>query len=165
MLSREQFIEIVENQYFGNMAAARPERILALLSEDAVLTGFSGSAPPRIVRRHPGPEEESFDHFLGALHADFTLAYSQFVHFVDVPEQCCACTFRLEVRARDPSSPMQRRVLRNSNFFRFRHGLIHAVIAYFSMPPVEVDPWATAAHTAKPVAEPGPHRSHRSRPS
>jgi len=143
MHSPEQYIDIVEHQYFGNMAAARPGQILALLSDDVVLTGFSGSDPPRVVRRRPGPGEESFDHFLTALHVDFTLAYSQFVHFVDVPAQRCACTFRLELRARDPASPAGTRVLRNSNFFQFRDGLIHAVVAYFSLPAVEIDPWAT----------------------
>ena len=160
MLSRERFIEIVEHEYFGNMAAARPERILALLSADAVLTGFSGALPPRIVRRQPGPGEESFDHFLGALHADFTLAYSQFVHFVDVPEQCCACTFRLEVHARDAAAAEQTLVLRNSNFFRFRDGLIHEVVAYFSRPTVEIDPWAMAG---RPSAMAAPTETQRPR--
>ena len=140
MRSREQYIEIVEHDYFGNMAAARPERILALLSEDVVLTAFSGSNPPRIVRRRPGPSEESFDHFLTALHVDFTLAYSQFVHFVDVPLERCACTFRLEIRARDPASASGNRVLRNANFFQFRDGLIHAVVAYFYLSAAETDP-------------------------
>ena len=152
MLSRDEYIEIVEHRYFGNMAAARPERILALLSDDVVLTGFTGSAPPRVVRRRPGPGEESFDHFLTALHVDFTLAYSQFVHFVDVPAQRCACTFRLEIRARDTASPAGTRVLRNCNFFQFRDDLIHAVIAYFSMPAVDIDPWATLCQPAGTTA-------------
>jgi ketosteroid isomerase-like protein len=138
------YISLIEHQYFGNMALARPAQILALLTPDAQLTAFHGDDAPRIVRHHPRPGEESFDHFLSALHADFTLHYSQFMHVVDVDTQRAACTFRLEIRSRVPSPAVGPRVLRNCNFFQFRNGLICAVTAYFSLPPRGCDPWPRA---------------------
>jgi len=135
MLDRTQYIDIVENRYFGNMALGRPESILPLLSPDAVLTGFFGTNAPRVVKHVAGPGEETFVHFLSALKADFTLHYSDFTHFVDVDCERCACTFRLEVIPRDPNSAVGIRRLRNCNFFQFQRGLISVVTAYFAAPP------------------------------
>jgi len=134
MAVRSRYIDIVENQYFGNMALGKPELILPLLSEDAVLTGFFGTNAPRVVKHVAGPGEESFVHFLSALKADFTLHYSDFIHFVDVEAERCACTFRLDVIPRDPASTVGIRRLRNCNFFQFDRGLIRAVTAYFAAP-------------------------------
>jgi len=141
LTAREQFIDIVERQYFGSMAAASPERILPLLTEDAVLTGFYGINAPRIVRRHPAAGEESFVGFLGGLLTNFTLTYSQFVHFVDLERQQCACTFRLVITPRDVASTLPERRLRNCNFFRFDDGLIGAIAVYFADPLVDANPW------------------------
>jgi hypothetical protein len=41
LTSCDQFIDIVEHEYFGSMAAVTPVRILPLLTDDAVLTGFA----------------------------------------------------------------------------------------------------------------------------
>ena len=112
-----------------------------LLCDNAVLTGFFGASDARVVRRRPGTGEESFEHFLGALHAEFALAYSNFVHFVDLTEERCACTFRLEITPRDPHSTVGVRRLRNCNFFQFEAGRIAAITAYFASPAVDVDPW------------------------
>ncbi len=142
LTSRDQYIDIVEHRYFGAMARARPEQILPLLADTAVLTGFFGSNVPRIVKHHPKEGEESFEQFLGALHTDFALAYSSFEHFVDVDQQRSACTFLLEVTPRSRDSIVGIRRLRNCNFFRFEAGLITMVTAYFASPPLDIDPWA-----------------------
>jgi hypothetical protein len=147
------YSRLIEHQYFGNMALARPDLILALLTEDAHLTAFHANDPPRRVRRDPGPGEESFEHFLSALHADFTLHYSQFMHVVDTGRQRSACTFRLEIRPRVADPSVGVRVLRNCNFFQFRDGLICAVTAYFSLPTDDRDPWSTSGPTDAGPAE------------
>jgi hypothetical protein len=141
LTSRHQFIEIVQHQYFGSMARAQPGQILPLLADAAVLTGFFGSDAPRLVRQCPGLGEESFERFLGALHAEFALSYTDFEHFIDVDEQRSACTFLLEVTPRNATSTLPTRKLRNCNFFQFEQGLITAVTAYFASPPVDIDPW------------------------
>jgi ketosteroid isomerase-like protein len=142
LMARAEFIDIVEHRYFGSMAAAAPKRMMPLLTEDAVLTGFFGTHPPRIVRRSPSAGEESFAEFFGALHAEFSLGYSHFVHFVDLEAQQCACTFLLEIAPHDRNSPVPQRRLRNCNFFRFKDGLISEITAYFAQPSVDVSPWA-----------------------
>jgi len=141
LTSRGQYIDIVQHQYFGGMARARPQQILPLLSDTAVLTGFFGSNAPRIVRHRPAEGEESFEQFLGALHADFALVYSSFEHFIDVDAQRSACTFLLEITPRNHASTVGVRKLRNCNFFQFEAGLITAVTAYFANPPLDIDPW------------------------
>jgi hypothetical protein len=93
------------------------------------------------VRRLPAAGEESFADFLGGLHAKFTLAYSHFVHFVDVEKQQSACTFRLVIAPRDTGSGLPERRLRNCNFFRFEDGLIGAITAYFADPVIDANPW------------------------
>lgn len=144
-MGRDQYIDIVEHQYFGNMALARPEKILPLLAPDAVLTGFFGASDARAVSQDGRPGTESFAHFLSALHADFALQYSGFLHFVDLQAERCACTFRLQITPRAADSQVAVRVLRNCNFFQFDQGQIKAVTAYFAAPPKDIDPWPATA--------------------
>ena len=143
--SREQYVNLIENGYFGNMAAGQPQLIMPLLAEDAVLTGLFGANHPRRVSHDGRPGTESFLAFLSALQADFELRYSNFFHIVDVDLERSACTFRLEIIARDVNSNIGIRTLQNCNFFQFKDGLIRAVTAYFASPSGDVDPWETLA--------------------
>jgi len=140
---RQQYIDLIERGYFGNMASAQPHLILPLLANDAVLTGFFGSNSARRVSNDGSPGKESFVAFLSALQTDFELHYSNFFHIVDVAMERSACTFRLDIIPHDIKSKVGPRTLRNCNFFQLQDGLIKAVTAYFAIPPDEVDPWVS----------------------
>ena len=143
--SREQYVNLIEKSYFGNMAAGQPQLIMPLLAADAVLTGFFGANAPRRVSHDGLAGKESFLAFLSALQTDFELRYSSFFHIVDVDLERSACTFRLEIAPREVKSSIGIRTLRNCNFFQFQDGLIKAVTAYFANPSGDVDPWETLA--------------------
>ncbi len=51
----------------------------------------------------------------------------------------------MEISPRSSDSTVAVRRLRNCNFFRFEAGLITAVVAYFSSPSVDIDPWGRHA--------------------
>lgn len=156
-LAAADYARIVEEHYFGNMARNRPGEILALLTEDAVLTGLFGTDRARIVRHRPGPGEEAFAHFMGALQPHYELSYSEFFHVSDPARERHACTFRLDIVPKPHRAELGPRIMRNANLFQFRGARICAVTAYFARPASDVQPW--------PFLQPAPGRHRTGNPS
>lgn len=137
--SREDYIHFVEVLYFGAMQAGKHEAVLAHFAPGALLTGYAGDAPARVLARQPAPGQSSLDAFMGAVR-DFDLKYLDFVHTVDTDAQRIASTFTLILRPKPEGAfrdvPIRR--MRNCNFFQFQNNCLTNVVAYFCNPAEQV---------------------------
>ena len=95
--SREDYIHFVEVLYFGAMQAGQYNAVLAHFAPGALLTGYAGDAPVRVLARVPGAGQASLDEFMAAVR-DFDLTYLDFVHSVDTEAQRVASYFTLLMR-------------------------------------------------------------------
>jgi hypothetical protein len=129
--SREDYIHLVEVSYFGAKQGGHSKAVLARFATGALLTGYAGDAPARVLARLPGPGQESLDAFMAAVR-DFDLTYLDFVHTVDTQAQR-ASTFTLIMRPK-PEGPLRHvpeRRLRDCNFFQFNKSHLINVVAQF----------------------------------
>lgn len=133
--SREDYIHFVEVLYFGAMQAGQYEAVLAHFAPGALLTGYAGDSPARVLAREPAPGQSSLDEFMGAVR-DFDLSYLDFVHTVDTDAQRIASYFTLMLSPKPEGAfrHMQVRRMRNCNFFQFDNGYLANVVAYFCNP-------------------------------
>ena len=126
MLSHSDYVTLIEDEYFGSMAAGRPERSVRLFAAGGVLTACFPGLPVRVARHDPGAAEETLDHFFGAVLETFQVSYSGFWHSVDVPAERICSTYTLHLSPR--SDPADVRELRNANFFQFSAGRLREVL-------------------------------------
>jgi hypothetical protein len=131
MMSRQDYVELIEDRYFGNMSQGRPEASVALFAPDAVLTARFPGLPARVARHEPRVGEETLTAFFSVVLQSFRVGYRDFWHTVDVPGQrvCSLYTLRLETvnqEAGGGDGPI--RELRNVNFFQFDDGRLREVL-------------------------------------
>jgi hypothetical protein len=131
MMGREDYVELIEDRYFGNMAQGRPGASVALFAPDAVLTARFSGLPARVARHRPGEGEETLTAFFSVVLETFRVGYRDFWHAIDVPGQRVCSLYTLRLDARHPEAgagdgPV--RELRNVNFFQFDHGRIREVL-------------------------------------
>ena len=135
-MTRDDYVDLVERRYFGNVAQADIPAVVACFSGDARVTIYHGDAAPRLFAVQPGPGETALARFFEHLLANYEPRFTEFVHYVDPVGERCAATFLVTLTPK-PGSPyrdagVQR--LRNCNFFRCRAGLIRAMTIYYSNP-------------------------------
>ena len=135
-MTRDDYVDLVEERYFGNVSREDIPAVVACFSDDATVTIYHGDAAPRLFAAAPGAAETPLPRFFEHLLANYEARFTEFVHFVDPACERCAATF-LVTLAPKPGSPyraagVQR--LRNCNFFRCRDGLIHEMTIYYSNP-------------------------------
>jgi hypothetical protein len=127
-LTREQYIALIEDRYFANMAAGEPLRSVAMFSAAGVVTARTPGRPPRIARREPAPGEESLDHFFSAILETYSVSYADFWHSVDPAAERVCTAYTITLTPTDPSARPPARELRNANFFQFAGADIDAVL-------------------------------------
>jgi ketosteroid isomerase-like protein len=130
--TQEDYVRLVEEEYFGSVARQDKAAILACFTADAKVTIYHGDNQPRRFGGDGSPLGDFFDHLLGNYDPEF----SEFVHFVDVPQERCAAYFqvRLVPKAESPYVPVGVLTLRNCNFFLCRDGKIRDMTIYYANP-------------------------------
>lgn len=125
-MTRDEYIELIEQRYFGNLTICQPKRSVELFAPDGVLTARFPGVAERVARHQPGPGEETLVHFFSAVLEIFRVSYRDFWHSIDEGAQRASCTYTLRLDPLDTTA--EGRELRNANFFQFRDGLIEQVL-------------------------------------
>ena len=86
-MTRQDYVDVVEDVYFGGMARGDVSPILALFVPDATITTFYADHPARRMRFEPGEGEEPLDRFFTQAIDTFSVSYTDFEHVVDVEAQ------------------------------------------------------------------------------
>ena len=152
-MTRDDYVDLVEERYFGNVSREDIAAALACFTDDARVTIYHGDAAPRLFAVSPGAGETPLARFFEHLLSNYEARFTEFVHYVDEAGERCAAMFLVTLTPR-PGSPyrdagVQR--LRNCNFFRCRGGLIHEMTIYYSNP---VTASGRDAHGTRPTGFP-----------
>lgn len=133
-LSREDYIRLVEEEYFGNVVAGNLERILDCFTEDITVTIRHGDNPVRQFTKQGVNGTTKLEDFYKHLCGNFTAWFGEFDHYIDIPEQRCSCTFVVKLSPLANSAYLEAgpQTLRNCNFFKYRDGKIEEMIIYYS---------------------------------
>lgn len=120
--TREDYTEMVENQYFANVDGKNIEAVLNCFHPDALFTIQSAFSS------HKGRDtnvkamfENLFEKYSRIVHKDFR-------HVLDIDNECCASQFSVENVANDGSKIR----LSNCNFFYFKNDKIQQIFVYMS---------------------------------
>jgi hypothetical protein len=135
-LSREDYVNLVENEYFGSVTREDIAAAMRCFTSDARITIYHGNAPVRRFAVAPRDGESPLRDFYDHLLANYVPRFSGFRHYVDPPSECCAAHFDVELSPK-PESPYLEagtRHLNNCNFFQCRDGKIHDMIIYYADP-------------------------------
>ncbi len=141
----EDFVKLVEEDYFGSVARQDKAAVLACFTEDARVTIYHGDNEPRRFSARADAGAASLISFFDHLLENYDPHFTDFTHFVDVDNDRCATHFkaRLTPKANSPYAAAGVQNLRNCNFFLCRGGKIHDMIIYYSNP--------EAANAAQPA--------------
>lgn len=145
-MERDEYIALVEDEYFAGMAEGRPERSMALFSDDGWVTARAAGLPPRVARRTPGPGEETLHDFFTVILQTYAVSYSDFWHTVDVEAQRHCAIYTVRLRPLDQALGLPVRELRNANFFQFDGRAVrHVVVVGLGAPsqPTCSDSWSS----------------------
>ena len=119
-LNRQELIDLVVNNYFGNVDAKNHQKVLGCFAEDAVLRVQSADI------EHHGHEG------IGRMFADFmatpSIHHGDFTHIVDVEAQTIASQF-VAINTYDDRNRVE---MRNCNFFSLENGLFKQVTIYMT---------------------------------
>ena len=132
--SRDDYVNLVEEAYFGAVAREDIAAALECFTPDARVTIYHGDAPARRFSAAPGAGESPLRDFYDHLLANYVARFSGFRHYVDPPNECCAAHFDVELSPK-PDSPYLAagtRHLNNCNFFQCREGKIYDMIIYYA---------------------------------
>lgn len=152
-MTRDDYVRLVEHDYFGNVARADIPAVVACFTDDATVTIYHGDAEPRIFKAAPGEGETALPRFFDHLLANYEPRFTEFVHYVDPPNDRCAAHFLVTLTPKPESAYREAGIqtLRNCNFFRCRDGRIHDMIIYYSNPGTAP---GEDAHGARPTGFP-----------
>ena len=135
-MTRDDYVDLVEQRYFGSVACADIPAVVACFTDDASVTIYHGDAAPRVFKGQPTAGETPLPRFFEHLLANYEPQFTEFVHYVDIAHERCAAMFLVTLTPKRDSpyrdAGVQR--LRNCNFFRCRDGLIHEMTIYYSNP-------------------------------
>ena len=119
-LNRQELIDLVVNQYFGNVDAKNHQAVLDCFTVDAVLRVQSDDI------EHHGHEG------IGRMFADFmktpSIHHGDFTHVVDVEAQTIASQF-VAINIYEDGKRVE---MRNCNFFNLENGLFKRVTIYMT---------------------------------
>ena len=152
-MTRDDYVALVEERYFGNVSREDIPAVVACFTADATVTIYHGDAEPRVFRARPGAGETPLPRFFEHLLANYAPRFTEFVHYVDEAGERCAATFLVTLTPKPGSAYGDAGVqsLRNCNFFRCRDGLIHEMTIYYSNPGTAA---GVDAHGARPTGFP-----------
>lgn len=129
----EQYADIVENRYFGNVKKADFSAVLNCFTDDARVLIYHGDNPPRHFSRD-GSEGEPLSNFFEHLNGNFNPHFENFIHYVDPAANRCASRFLVTLNPKADSDyfAQGQQQLNNCNFFDFRGELIEYMMIYYS---------------------------------
>lgn len=151
-MRRQDYIQLVEDQYFGNVTAGNIDAVCACFTADATITILHGDNPPRRFFAQPTAGELHLSEFWRHLCAHYEARFEHYDHVIDVDAKRCAATFTVTLSPK-PGSPYATRgtlTLRNCNFFWLRDSLIERMTVYYANP--ETGGTATGKPTGYPPA-------------
>lgn len=130
------YVQLVEQDYFGNVSANRQDQVLACFTADAEIVIRHGDNAARILKGRPASGESHLSEFWRHLNGNFAAGFADFEHFVDLPNRRCAATFRVTLTPHtgSPFAAQGVQTLYNCNFFWLRDRLIEKMIVYYSNP-------------------------------
>ena len=133
-LERNDYIRLVEEDYFGNVVTGDLQKVLDCFTEDTAVTIRHGDNPPRLFSKNGAEGTGELQDFYKHLCGNFTPWFGDFDHYIDVPEQRCSCTFVVKLSPLPGSDYLDAgpQTLRNCNFFKYRDGKIEEMIIYYS---------------------------------
>jgi len=134
--SRDYYVNLVEDDYFGNVTQEDIPAVLRCFTPDARVTIYHGDAPARRFAAAPTAGESLLREFFDHLLANYVARFTDFQHFVDPPSEQCAAYFNVELSPKQDSPYLDAgtRHLKNCNFFHCRDGKIHDMIIYYADP-------------------------------
>lgn len=134
--SRDDYVKLVEVEYFGNVTKNNIPAILECFTLDARVTIYHGDAVARRFAGRPAAGESPLRDFFDHLLANYNAGFANFHHYVDPPEQRCAAHFdvTLEPKAGSAYLSAGTRHLKNCNFFKCQDGKIHDMVLYYAHP-------------------------------
>lgn len=136
MPTRDDYVRLVEDDYFGNVASPDLGAVLACFTDDARATVYHGSDPVQVYARRPRSGESPLEAYFEYVFATFAVEYEGFTHWVDVENERCACTFVVYLTGK-PGTQLAsagRTRYENANFFQCRDGKFADVTIYYASP-------------------------------
>lgn len=136
MKTRAEFVELVEDRYFGNVSRERLAEVVDCFTPAAEILIRHGDAPTRVMKANPAPGEVHISEFWKHLNANYAAKFEDFEHFIDVDAARCAATFRVTLAPKPGSAYASRGTLTllNCNFFWLENGRIARMIVYYANP-------------------------------
>ena len=153
MAEKNWYRDFIEATYFGSVAAERIDDVIACFQQDARVIIRHGDNPERHFAVNASREESPLRDFYGHLCGNYSVSFSEFVHFIDVDAQRAASHFLVHLVPKPDglyADAGSQRLL-NCNFFQFYDGLIRHMIIYYANPPA--DDLAPTSH-AQPTGYP-----------
>ena len=137
MQDKAWYKNIIENDYFANVAGEQIDGVMACFHDDARVVIRHGDNPERRFAVKPSGDESDLRDFYLHLCGNYRAGFSEFVHFIDEDAQRAACHFlvKLEAKPEGLYADAGTQRLLNCNFFQFSEGLINHVIIYYANPP------------------------------
>jgi ketosteroid isomerase-like protein len=134
--NRDDYVKLVEVEYFGGVVRQDKEAVLACFTADAHVTIYHGDNAPRRFSRNPGAGETPLIRFFDHLLANYDPHFEDFTHYVDADNDRCATHFRVRLTPKADSLYLEAgvQILQNCNFFRCRAGKIDDMILYYANP-------------------------------
>ena len=133
-LDRNQYIKLVEEDYFGNVAKGNIDKVLTCFTDDTLVTIRHGDNPIRVFNKPGNNGTSQLLEFYKHLCGNYTPWFGDFIHYIDVEEQRCACTFTVKLDPKEDSDYFVagKQTLRNCNFFTCKDGKISEMTIYYS---------------------------------
>lgn len=133
---RQYYIELIENDYFGNVSHEDIKAACSCFSDNSKVTIYHGDNPVRFFYKNPSDGQDSLEVFYDHLVGNYDASFNNFVHTIDLDEQRCASNFLVTLSPKPDSEyrDIGTLTLNNSNFFRFSNGKIFYMIIYYANP-------------------------------
>jgi hypothetical protein len=131
---RNDYIYLVEQAYFGNVAHANIDAVLDCFADDSLITIRHGDNPLRIFSKNPTNNETPLHDFYDHLCGNFDAWFGDFNHYIDTDTDRCACTFTVKLTPKQDSDylPAGTQTLHNCNFFTYEDDKIKEMTIYYS---------------------------------
>lgn len=149
-LSRANYVALVEDRYFGNVARERLAAVVDCFTADAEIVIRHGDNPTRVMKANPRSGEAHISEFWKHLNANYQASFDHFQHVIDLDANRCAATFQVTLAPKPGSAyaASGTLTLENCNFFWLENGKIARMVVYYANP----DSGGTS--TAKPTGYP-----------
>lgn len=121
--TREDYVDMVENQYFAGVDSKNAKEVLSCFHPDAVFAIQSAFST------HEGRDTGIRQMFENLFEKHSKILHKDFRHVVDVAGECCASQFSVENTSAHDGTKTH---LSNCNFFYFQDGKLKQVYVYMS---------------------------------